>query len=809
MKAISWPWDKPFVMTSDPAHCDTQLIREIQSWIDQPNRALPSQTLDEKACWDLLDRSTAHVESSDADHSTRAFSGRDTTSTTTATPSNPETNTSRPSVRSPIPATRRYEPERFLGAGGFGVVIQAKDTLLGRDVAIKMIRPSRANQPSLQHRFIREARAVASLVHPGIVQVYETGTIDGQPFLAGELVDGPNLAQFLEQTNNSLSPTQSAWLVQQIAVAVQYAHSRGILHRDLKPSNILLAPADKETTQGIGFVPKLTDFGLAKRFGAQGDFTVDVSTESVAVGTIRYMSPEQVREKHQDVTNRSDIFSLGIILYQLTTGRMPFDGDSFFEISEKICRHSPERPRTWKPTTPRDLDAVILKCLNKAPDDRYQTAAELANDLDRWMKGVPVEATKPSLAKTIRYWARTSPRTLAVTSIVLATIIVAFIAINTSWLRERMAHERAEKSLKLTLDAIDNILFPMTEKFNEGLTITRQDHETILMNTIAFNEAYLRVNPDDLQALHRLSIAHHYCAHDYSHMNRMDDANKHRKASLEILKNLTRVDKDRAHQSKYLYQIFFGYLQLSDYYYDADIEKRNQVRYEYLIQAKHFLDRSLELDPDNLDYQEARLELNFQLSFVDRHKSEESTARLNENIVESVALWKKQPTQPRYLKHALMAKRVLAILAFHRSEFDLADKLFDEACEIEELAYPPDAPGTWILHYRFINSYHRALVSYCAGNMDDFGRYAQDVRNYYDQCIALPLDKEFFAPYRLGVLYLMQKAYEHIGNQTEFNDLTAQIDSIEPMIGPGPELDTAAWIHKMLVTQKPSEATPF
>lgn len=525
-------------MSPNPPNCDSEIIREIQYWLDTPDRALPSRSLDEKACWQVLDRSVALLENSQSEQTPSGISALDPTAIDSACSETALSGSRLNPSDGATKASRRYEPGRYLGAGGFGVVIQAQDTMLGRDVAIKMIRPSLGNQPQLQSRFIREARAVASLSHPGIVQVYETGTIDGQPFIAGELVDGPNLAQFLEQKPNALSPMQAAWLVQQIALAVQYAHSRGILHRDLKPSNVLLASADKESTQGIGFVPKLTDFGLAKRFGEASELTVDVSTESVAVGTIRYMSPEQIRGKHQDVTNKSDIFSLGIVLYQLATGHMPFDGDSFFEISEKICRQDPERPRKWNAQIPRDLDAVILKCLNKEPEDRYQTAGELANDLDRLMKGFPVEATKPSIAKLIRYWARTSPRTLAGASIVLITMLAALVAINASWLRERVAHERAEKSLELTLNAINDILFPMTEKFNEGLTITRKDHEEMLLNTIAFNEAYVKVNPNDFRALHRLSITHHYCAHGYAHMGRAEDAVKHRKESIEILKRL-------------------------------------------------------------------------------------------------------------------------------------------------------------------------------------------------------------------------------------------------------------------------------
>ncbi|MCU0716314.1 MAG: serine/threonine protein kinase [Pirellula sp.] len=796
-------------MSPNPPNCDSEIIREIQYWLDTPDRALPSRSLDEKACWQVLDRSVALLENSQSEQTPSGISASDPTAIDSACLETALSGSRLNPSDGATKASRRYEPGRYLGAGGFGVVIQAQDTMLGRDVAIKMIRPSLGNQPQLQSRFIREARAVASLSHPGIVQVYETGTIDGQPFIAGELVDGPNLAQFLEQKPNALSPMQAAWLVQQIALAVQYAHSRGILHRDLKPSNVLLASADKESTQGLGFVPKLTDFGLAKRFGEASELTVDVSTESVAVGTIRYMSPEQIRGKHQDVTNKSDIFSLGIVLYQLATGHMPFDGGSFFEISEKICRQAPERPRKWNAQIPRDLDAVILKCLNKEPEDRYQTAGELANDLDRLMKGFPVEATKPSIAKLIRYWARTSPRTLAAASIVLITMLAALVAINASWLRERVAHERAEKSLELTLNAINDILFPMTEKFNEGLTITRKDHEEMLLNTIAFNEAYVKVNPNDFRALHRLSITHHYCAHGYAHMGRAEDAVKHRKESIEILKRLVEVDKDPRHQSKYLFQICFGYLQLCDFYNNLEVEEHVKTRREFLTLAKDYLSRSLELDPDNFDYQEAELELNYKLSAMDRHQSPAATAILNENITKSLDLWNKKPEQPRYLKHALLAKRVFAILAFYRKDYEQADKLLAESRDLELKAYPPDTEGVWILDHRMTHNYYRSAVSYCLGDMEDFVRHAKELSKYYDQCIRDSVDKEVYTAYRLAVLYMLQKAYEHTGDIEELSRIKAQIDSIEPTLGPGQELDTAAWVQKILLTGAPPDASPY
>lgn len=794
-------------MSPNPPNFDSEIIREIQYWLDTPDRAFPSRSLDEKACWQILDRSAALLESSQNEQTTGRVSSIDTT----PIDSDPLENSVSHSLLNPSESTskasRRYEPGRSLGAGGFGVVIQARDTMLRRDVAIKMIRPSLGNQRQLQHRFIREARAVASLSHPGIVQVYETGTIDGQPFIAGELVDGPNLARFLERKPYALSPMQAAWLVQQIAVAVQYAHSRGILHRDLKPSNILLASADKERTQGLGFVPKLTDFGLAKRFGEQNEITVDVSTEAVAVGTIRYMSPEQIRGKQQDVTNKSDIFSLGIVLYQLATGHMPFDGDSFFEISEKICRQAPERSRKWNSQIPRDLDAVILKCLSKEPEDRYQTAGELANDLDRWMKGFPVEATKPSIAKLIRYWARTYPRTLIAALIVMITLVAAFVAINASWLREKTAHERVEKSLKLTQAAIDDILFALTEKLNEGLTITRQEHETMLLNTIAFNEAMLKVNPDDLRALHRLSIAHHYCSHGYLYMGKRAEAIEHRKSSLAILKHLLDVDKDPGNQSKYLYQIFFAYLQLHDY--EPNVDTSFELRREYLTQAKHYLEKSLELTPDNVDYQEARIDLNFKLSALDHHRSPEAVAKLNENIERSIDLWQKNRTQPRYLKHALTAKKVLAIIAFHREEFEEAEKLHAEARELEKMAYPPDAEGFWILQHRLTSCMLRAAGSYCEGKMENFVKYAMEMQHDYESHLALPLDREGYHNYRLSLLYLMQKAYEYTGDREELDQINRQIDSVEPILGPGAELDIAAWIQYVLLLKSPPPTDPF
>jgi WD40 repeat protein len=307
-----------------------------------------------------------------------------------------------------------YEALRVLGRGGMGVVYLAWQTGLARLVALKTVLAGAHAGPEERARFRTEAEAAARLVHPHIVQIYEIGEADSQPFLALEYVEGGSLAAWL---NGQPQPARAAArFVATLAEAVHHAHQRGIIHRDLKPANILLGP--RSLAQGPGskepgpasldlghFDPKITDFGLAKLVVGGASQTAS----GAILGTPAYMAPEQAGVASAPVGPAADIHSLGAILYELLTGRPPFQAPSVLETLEQVRRQEPVAPRHLVAAVPRDLETVCLKCLHKEPDRRYESALALAEDLHRYQAGEPVRARPvPAWERGLR-WMRRHP----------------------------------------------------------------------------------------------------------------------------------------------------------------------------------------------------------------------------------------------------------------------------------------------------------------------------------------------------------------------------------------------------------------
>ncbi|GIK55930.1 MAG: protein kinase [Chloroflexi bacterium] len=272
----------------------------------------------------------------------------------------------------------QYRMEALLGEGGMGTVYRARDVHLNRLVALKIMRQSLARQPEFQQRFLQEAQAAARLKHPSIVQIYHFGNRQGLLYMAMAYVPGATLGTYvrrLQETRQILQLSESLSLLAQVAEALGYAHRQGVVHWDIKPDNVLLETLDQPDREGEPPVRAVvTDFGLAKLL--EGGVETQTGT---FLGTMPYMSPEQCRGRHID--GRSDIYSLGILLYQLVTGRLPFEIRTPAEAAEKHIRELPPLPHAIRPGLPAALESLILKAIAKQPEERFQTGEEMARAL--------------------------------------------------------------------------------------------------------------------------------------------------------------------------------------------------------------------------------------------------------------------------------------------------------------------------------------------------------------------------------------------------------------------------------------------
>ncbi|MGE3409192.1 MAG: protein kinase [Pirellulales bacterium] len=303
-----------------------------------------------------------------------------------------------------------YELLEEIARGGMGVVYKARQASLNRTVAVKMILAGQFADESAVKRFRREAEAAANLDHSHIVPVYEVGEHQGQHYFSMGFVDGQSLAARL--AGGPLAPRAAAELMEQVARAVHYAHERGVIHRDLKPANVLL---DRDGR------PKVTDFGLAKLTTREQSLT---DTGQV-LGTPGYMPPEQIDGKTVEIT--ADVYGLGAILYALLTGRPPFQAATLMETLQQVKTAEPVPPRQMNPSVPRDLDTIARKCLEKWPDWRYASAAELADELKRFLAGEPIRARRRGFVEQGARWIarqRRSVLTAAAAAVVSALLIV-------------------------------------------------------------------------------------------------------------------------------------------------------------------------------------------------------------------------------------------------------------------------------------------------------------------------------------------------------------------------------------------------
>jgi WD40 repeat protein len=394
------------------------------------------------------------------------------------------------------PATiGRFLVRRELGRGTFGVVFLAHDPLLNREVALKVPRPEVLVTPELRARFRREARAAAGLDHPHLVPVYEVGETGPVCFLVSAYCPGPTLAQWLRQRTEPVPFNEAAQLVASLADAVEHAHRHGVVHRDLKPSNVLLQMQNAERRMqnpekpkapfcilhSAFCIPRITDFGLAKLLDADPDSDLRgyPTRSGTVIGTVNYMAPEQAGGKTRKVSPAADTYSLGAILYELLTGRPPFQGESELDTLHQVREEEPVPPTRLRPRLPRDLETICLHCLRKVPSERYPTTGALAEDLRLFLAGKPIPTRPIRWRERAWRWCRRNPTLAAAGGLVAASLfVVVALALGIAYVQSNAATQtknaldKAEKQFalaehRLAVMALDQGI-NLCEKSNTG-----------------------------------------------------------------------------------------------------------------------------------------------------------------------------------------------------------------------------------------------------------------------------------------------------------------------------------------------------
>jgi WD40 repeat protein/serine/threonine protein kinase len=361
----------------------------------------------------------------------------------------------------------RFQIRRELGRGNFGIVYLAYDPRLNREVALKVPRVNALADPQLRERFQREARSAAALDHPNVVPVYEAGEVGPVCYIASAYCPGITLANWLRERDRPVAFRTAAALVAQVADGVDHAHRQGVVHRDLKPGNILLVSSGgvigKDNSGGHQVAthesplttdqPKITDFGLAKFFLSEEE-TSQTRTGAL-VGTPSYMAPEQAEGRRKEIGPAADVYALGVILYELLTGRPPFQAESVLETLLLVRKEEPMPPSRLLPKLPRDLETICLKCLEKEPHKRYTRAGDLELDLRRFLAGEPIRARPvPSWERALK-WGRRRPAAAALIAVstlgsllVVSGLVVGIVLIANALRGKETALAREKKALQ-------------------------------------------------------------------------------------------------------------------------------------------------------------------------------------------------------------------------------------------------------------------------------------------------------------------------------------------------------------------------
>jgi serine/threonine-protein kinase len=657
-----------------------------------------------------------------------------------------------------------YELQGIIAKGGMGIIYRARDRRLNRQVAVKMVLAGHGTSDIDRRRFHNEAEAVASLDHSHIVPIYEVGEYEGRPYFSMKLVSGGSLDGQL--TRYVLDPKAAARIMLPIARAVHYAHQRGVLHRDLKPSNILM---------GAGQEPYVTDFGLAKRlFGSGGSSEFTQLTESGAVvGTPGYMAPEQAQGKRSAVTTATDLHGLGAILYALLSGGPPFGGDDMWETLQQVRERAPQPPRELNSRVDRDLELICLKCLEKDPARRYDSAEILAGELERYLDGRPLLHTR-AISRAERIW-RWYVRHVVLASLAAALVlsllvltagaIIAAVRFKALSDRDRQSRQRAEESRALASDVATQFLTDVSqseqlkahglERLRRDLLlrakdfwerITEQDTTDPAVH-VERGKAYLRLGeiasaldanqealsaceqgrsvfeqlstsqPDVADYRDEMAAALHQLGNLYQKMRRDSEAEaaygEARRIRQELVDAHPDIPRFRAHLGRTIFQ----------YAVQEQVAGKTKESKETYEQARRIYAELAKEGPETADYQEALANTLFNMGLLQLTATPREYAKARETLENALStydqLLRRQPQKPEYQSAVARTLHHLGSIYRDSRQIDRADDGYKKASLLMERLFRdhPDVPAHRLNLVTLLHA--RGNLYFNSGRFDD------------------------------------------------------------------------------------------
>lgn len=551
-----------------------------------------------------------------------------------------------------------YEILRELGRGGMSVVFLARQVDLDRLVAIKQLLPTIGPDPTLQQRFETEARVIAQLQHRHIVQVFEVRRHNQRLHLILEYLSGGSFAH----QRKPLNPADAATLIEKLAMGVQAAHAKGIIHRDLKPANILFTEAGE---------PKITDFGLAKILDSKQGPTLP----GEAVGTPIYMAPEQAAGQSSAIGPGVDIHALGVLLYECLTGRPPFQGVTTMETLAQVVRLDPVPVSRLNPGVPLDLETICLKCLNKEPGRRYESAGDLAADLRRFLNGEPIKARPLTSMQRMARWCRRNPLAAGLSCALLVGLMGGLVVVTHLYLRAERHLKDALAKFQVARDAVDK-LTTVGERLQNYPDIPAV-REEMLREALKFHRQFLTEQQNDPEQIRQTANAHVRVADIEQMLGQQSAAAFDYLRGLDLLGQLV---QRFPHEVKYQFDLGVVFKKYGIHHVQNGRYDEAAVAYRRGLDLGEHL---LRTDPLNPDFRRLTADClnNLGNRLHARGQSEEAEERFRRGAELREGLCKEFPND---VEHAWLATSINLNLAFVETclgKDDQADRRFRAALE--------------------------------------------------------------------------------------------------------------------------------